>query len=115
MLSALQQNNPTHATIARNIYNAKVPFQRENLAGCMPIQALLDELMLSNYKFDYQYDSENHITHLFFARPSAINLTKIYHLVLLMDYTYKTNKFRMPLLYVVRMTSFNMTFLSCCI
>ena len=112
-LSTLRQNNPTLATISRNVYNERVQLRRENLAGRTPIQALLDELTLTDYQFDYLCDPENHITHLFFARPSAITLTKAYSTVLLMDCTYKTNKFRMPLLHVVGMTSFNTTFSSC--
>ncbi|CAG8837662.1 15057_t:CDS:1, partial [Racocetra persica] len=75
--------------------------------------ALLDELKEKNFEYDYQCDQDNHLTHLFFAYSTSIILTKAYSSVLLIDYTYKTNKFRMPLLHVVGMTSFNTTFSSC--
>ena len=42
---------------------------------------------------------------LFFAHPDAIQLFKKHPHVLLLDYTYKTNQFRMPLLNICMVTS----------
>ncbi|KAG5544831.1 hypothetical protein RHGRI_017326 [Rhododendron griersonianum] len=52
-------------------------------------------------------------THLFFAHPSSIALTKSYPYVFVMDCTYKTNKYKMPLLDIVGVSSFNGSFYSC--
>ncbi|CAG8584927.1 5455_t:CDS:2 [Cetraspora pellucida] len=87
--------------------------RQDNLKDHIPIQALLDELKEENFEYNYQYDQNNHLTHLFFAHPILIILTKAYSSVFLMDCIYKTNKFRMPLLHVVKMTSFNTIFFSC--
>ncbi|CAG8691830.1 12082_t:CDS:1 [Funneliformis caledonium] len=53
------------------------------------------------------------VTYLFFAHNESVALTHQYSSVLLMDCTYKTNKFKMPLLDIVGITSFNITFYSC--
>ncbi|CAG8666746.1 18842_t:CDS:2, partial [Racocetra persica] len=87
--------------------------QEMSTSGRTPIQALLDELVEENIEYYYQYDQDRNLTHLFFAYPKSIILTKTYNSVLLMDCTYKTNKFKMPLFHVVGMTSFNTTFSSC--
>ena len=113
MLSTLRQNNTHLAAISKTIYNARDQLRRQTLAGRTPIQALLDELKEGNFQHDYKCDTEGHITHLFFAHPLSITLTRTYPTVLLMDCTYKTNRFRMPLLNVVGLTCFNTTFFSC--
>ncbi|CAH1770883.1 10294_t:CDS:1, partial [Entrophospora sp. SA101] len=98
---------------SRTIYNTLHSIREERLDGRTPIQALFDKLQESDFEFDYQHDHQNHITHLFFAHRISIALTRTYPVVLLLDCTYKTNRYRMPLLNVVGMTSFNTTFFSC--
>ena len=113
ILSTLRKNNPNSLAISKTIYNARDKIRRDNLQGRTPIEALLDELIEGNFEYDYQCDQDGNLTHLFFAHPKSIELTNNYNTVLLMDCTYKTNKFKMPLLHVVGMTSFNTTFSSC--
>ncbi len=55
-------------------------------------------------------DQEGHLHHLFFAHRSSLELFKAHPEVLLLDCTYKTNKFHMPFLKIVRVTSMNSTF-----
>ncbi|CAG8719131.1 17336_t:CDS:2 [Cetraspora pellucida] len=113
ILSTFCQSNPDSLVISKTIYNARDKVRRDNLQGRTPIQALLDKLIEGNFEYDYQYDQSGNLTHLFFAHPKSIVLTKTYNSVLLINCTYKTNKFKMPLLYVVGMTNFNITFSSC--
>ncbi|CAG8763073.1 33003_t:CDS:2, partial [Racocetra persica] len=86
---------------------------QEYLQGRTPIQALLDNLKKGLFEYDFMCDSEDHITHLFFSHNKSIKLTQAYPTVLLMDCTYKMNKFKMLLLNIVGVTSFNITFFSC--
>ncbi|CAB4430672.1 unnamed protein product [Rhizophagus irregularis] len=81
-------------------------------AGHTPIQALMDELKEGDFIYEYECDNAGCVTHLFFAHNDSIALTRQYSSVLIMD-TYKTNKFKMPLLNIVGITSFNTTFYSC--
>ncbi|XP_058216857.1 protein FAR1-RELATED SEQUENCE 5-like [Rhododendron vialii] len=77
------------------------------------VQALFDELGKWDFSFDVERDRDVHLTHLFFAHPSSIALTKSYPYVFAMDCTYKTNKYKMPLLDIVGVSSFNGSFYSC--
>jgi len=113
MISALRQDDPDLLAIPRTIYNARHKFRVENLAGRTPIEALLDDLRDGPFEYDFQTDAEGRVTHLFFAHQQSIELTLSYSSVLLLDCTYKMNRFRMPLLDVVGVTSLNKTFYSC--
>ncbi|CAG8805413.1 7694_t:CDS:2 [Cetraspora pellucida] len=86
ILSTFRQSNSDSLAISKTIYNARDKVRHDNLQGCTPIQVLLDELIEGNFEYDYQYDQ---------------------------NCTYKTNKFKMPLLHVVGITNFNTTFFSC--
>jgi hypothetical protein len=84
------------------------------LDGRTPVRALLDELSDTNkYIFDFRVDSNNNITDLLFAHRTSLDMIRKYGAVLLMDCTYKTNKFKMPLLEVTGVTSFWTTFFCC--
>ncbi|KAI9909147.1 hypothetical protein PsorP6_014632 [Peronosclerospora sorghi] len=77
------------------VYNAKAK-QR--------LEALLDELQGSNYKFNFECNSCGNVQRLFFVHPDSIAIAIRYSSVLLMDCTHKTNRFRMPLLVVIGRT-----------
>ncbi|XP_038688751.1 uncharacterized protein LOC119987917 [Tripterygium wilfordii] len=55
-------------------------------------------------------DETNQLEELFFAHPGSLELLRAFPHVLLMDATYKTNRFKMPLFEIVGVTSTNMTF-----
>ncbi|CAG8796036.1 10373_t:CDS:2 [Cetraspora pellucida] len=113
IVSALRQNDKLALVTSRDIYNACGQLHQQNLAGHTSIQALIDELSEGDFIYKCKYDNNGSITHLFFAHNKSIALTREYSSVLLMDCTYKTNKFKMPLLNIVGITSFYTTFYSC--
>ncbi|CAG8702825.1 5351_t:CDS:2, partial [Ambispora leptoticha] len=113
IISTIRQNNPSASVISKDIYNACERLRQQNLAGCSPVKALIDELREGDYMYEYKCDNIGHITHLFFTHNESVKLTRRYPSVLLMDCTYKMNRFKMPLLDVVGITSFNTTFFSC--
>ncbi|WCJ18213.1 hypothetical protein M5689_000583 [Euphorbia peplus] len=51
------------------------------------------------------------LTHIFMAHPIAINLLKHYYLTIGIDSTYKTNRYKWPLVEMVGMTPCNKNFL----
>jgi len=110
ILASLVRANPNTLATSKDIYNAKLKFQRAYLAGRTPIQALVDELRTGSFEFDLDQDPQQRVTRLFFAHQHSINLARIYSTVVLMDCTYRTNRYRMPLLHVVGTTGFNTTF-----
>ncbi|XP_077219971.1 PKS-NRPS hybrid synthetase cheA-like [Tasmannia lanceolata] len=113
MLTTLKQNNPNLLAMSRDVYNIKKKIRQENLSGRSTIQALLDELARGGFQYNLKYDGEGHLTHLFFAHPNSIAMSKSYSNVFIMDCTCKTNKYKMTLLDVVGVTSFNTSFISC--
>ncbi|XP_004305076.1 PREDICTED: protein FAR-RED ELONGATED HYPOCOTYL 3-like [Fragaria vesca subsp. vesca] len=113
ILSSLRQSNSDIHTTFRSIYNEKQRIMKENLAGHTVIQALLEELGQAGFIYNIEYDQNGRLTHLMFAHPLSIALTKSYMNVFVMDCTYKTNKYKMPLLDIVGVTSFNTSFYSC--
>ncbi|CAN6585902.1 unnamed protein product [Malus baccata var. baccata] len=113
ILSSLWQGNPHLQVVSRNIYNLRAKIVKESLAGRPIIQALLEELREGGFTYNIEYDHEGHLTHLIFAHPLSIELTKSYPYVFVMDCTYKTNKYKMPLLDIIGVSSFNTSFYSC--
>src|SRR5438105_1363175 len=55
-------------------------------------------------------DSDGRLATLFFSHPYSINMLKEHPDVILLDCTYKTNKFNMPFLHIVSVNSTNKTF-----
>ena len=95
---------------AKDVYNARMQIRAANLGARSPIEAMVDELKVSNYTFSYKQDSEARITHIFFAHPQSLKLLKNYPDVLLLDCTYKTTRFKLPLLNIVGCTCTHDTF-----
>ena len=75
------------------------------------MQQLLGQLALNKYiKWHRSCADTETVTDLFFAHPTSLNLLHAFPKVLLMDCTYKTNRYRLPLLEIVGVTSTDMTF-----
>ncbi|CAN6718572.1 unnamed protein product [Malus baccata var. baccata] len=100
ILFSLRQGNPHLQVVSRNIYNLRAKIVKEKLGE-------------GGFTYNIEYDHESHLTHLIFAHPLTIELTKSYPYVFVMDCTYKTNKYKMPLLDIIGVSSFNTSFYSC--
>jgi hypothetical protein len=75
------------------------------LNGRTPIEALLDDLSAPEWVFDVKRDLDNHVEYLFFAHGKQIELLLANPDVLLMDCTYRTNKYKLPLLHILGCTN----------
>ena len=92
----------------QDIYNERQINKRKLLSGLSPIQALLKALgehggddLESKYYFAHEVDDRGHLKYLFFAHPESLKYFQKNPDVLLLDCTYKTNKFKMPFLHAV--------------
>ena len=65
------------------------------------VDNLSEEIIPHHVKLD-QY---NNVTHIFFAFLVAIKMTILSHTVLLIDAKFKTNKYRMPLVHAIGISS----------
>ena len=101
-----------------NIYNEQQANKKELLSGLSAIQALLKALgKYSNnnnpklkYYFVHKEDDRNYIKYLFFVHPESLKYFQKNPDVLLLNYTYKINRFKMPFLYTVGVSSTGQNF-----
>ncbi|KAL8511981.1 hypothetical protein ACS0TY_018443 [Phlomoides rotata] len=85
-------------------------------AGQSQLQYLIGELKKHDYYFlDRRCKDTNEVKDLFFAHPTSVNLLRAFPNILLMDCTYKKNKYGKSLLEIVGVTSTNMTFSIACV
>jgi MULE transposase domain len=96
--------------IAKDISNIKSHIRSKNLGARTPIEAMFQQLQTHDYNYRWRTDDIGHVTHLFFIHPRSLEMLREYPDLLLLDCTYKTNKFKMPLLNIVGVTSLNTTF-----
>lgn len=82
----------------------------KRLNGLPPMDALINELDKNGLSYSIARNSEQKVTHLFFAFPDSVKLARRYNTVVIFDSTYKTNKFKMPLFQMVGVTSLSTTF-----
>ena len=62
------------------------------------------------YYFAYKEDNSNYVKYLFFTYLELIKFLQKNPNILLLNYTYKTNKFKMPFLYIVGVSSTKQNF-----
>ena len=98
----------------KTIYNARYRYKVNERGGRSQMQQLLGKLAEHNY-IEWHKNCENSetITDLIWTHPSSLDLLHAFPHVLIMDCTYKTNRYRMPLLEIVGVTSTDMTFSVC--
>ncbi|KAF0726869.1 hypothetical protein Ae201684P_010581 [Aphanomyces euteiches] len=108
-LVQVRQNNPQILLRKSDIYNAK---RKETLKriGCNTrTQHLLNELQKNGDYYRHRLDMESRLSHLFFAIHEVLDVFKANYDIIMMDCTYKTNKFGMPLLNFIGVSGMNTT------
>ncbi len=86
---------------SRDVYNLKTELRRNELDSLSSMQALMNQLNTNDWFFAYQKNRRDQITHLFFffIRSSQIMFKNNFE-VLVMNCTYKINKYKMSLFIV---------------
>ncbi|XP_071699208.1 protein FAR1-RELATED SEQUENCE 5-like [Rutidosis leptorrhynchoides] len=112
ILCSLRQRDPNLPANSRTIYNFNAKVRRENLGNRSMVDALFEELQVGGFWYDILYDEQGHITSFFFAHPLSIKLAKTFSDTFVMDCTYKTNRYHMPLLDIIGVSCFNTSFYS---
>ena len=109
-LLALKQQDPSNATLAKDITNATAQWRRTALDGLSPLQALLRDADMANWISAFDSTPNNSLKGLFLMHKSSLDLFNLYHHVVVLDSTYRTTRTKMPLLHIVGMTATNKTF-----
>ena len=104
--SILQQKDPSNTTNVRTIYNAKYSNRVSKRNGLNPTQYALEQLVQKKYLHNWRTNPDtNEITDIIWVHPESLELYVNFPSVLVIDATYKTNEYRIPLLEVVGITS----------
>ena len=71
----------------------------------------MEELSRQEYwSMEYLEGNTHRLSHLFFSHTESLRLLTLKHEVLILDCTYKTNRFNMPLLEITGITSLGYNF-----
>ena len=96
----------------KDIYNERQANKKQLLSGLSSTQVLLKALhehggddLESKYYFAHKENDRDYVKYLFFAYPESLKYFQKNPNILLLNYTYKTNKFKMPFLYIVDVTN----------
>jgi hypothetical protein len=112
ILLSLKEQNPDSLTHINQIYKNRSIQQKEKRGPRTEMQQLLQ--MLDDAKYvswnRRRDDGSDVLRDIFWAHPDSIKLLNMFPIVLIMDSTYKTNKYRQPLLEIVGITSTDKTF-----
>lgn len=96
MVTALSKRYPSQTFVNNTIYQARLEIRKRILNNRTPVQHFVDKLSESScYRFDMDVDNQGKLTRLFFAHEASIELFNRFSTVLVMDCTYKTNRFGM--------------------
>ena len=87
--------------LLRDIYNLNALFKRQQLRGLSATDALILDLKARGIHYEIRPGEDDRTKHLFIACPESIRLALNNQDVVLIDNTYKTNKFDIPLLHII--------------
>ncbi|XP_021828352.1 protein FAR1-RELATED SEQUENCE 5-like, partial [Prunus avium] len=110
ILYTIKRRDGKNVTTMKTIYNARHKSRVVEKASRSEMQLLLCRLSDHKYINWHRTDDTNCVSDLFWAHPDSVNLLHAFPHVLVMDCTYKTNRFRYPLLQIVGVTSTKLTF-----
>ncbi|XP_038695510.1 uncharacterized protein LOC119992791 [Tripterygium wilfordii] len=108
ILYTLKNRDSNNVSTIKTIYNACQKFQTAEKTGKSQMQQLMSFLYQYEYVFFNRSNAQtNELEELFFAHLGPLELLCAFPHVLLMNATYKINRFRMPLFEIVGVTSCN--------
>ncbi|KAK1278378.1 hypothetical protein QJS04_geneDACA016887 [Acorus gramineus] len=111
ILTHLKNRDPTNVSSLKTIYNARSRLRLQETCGRTHMQQLMKLIYEHGYIERHRAEADVEVvSDIFFTHPTSIQLIKAFPLVFMMDCTYKTNRYRMPLLEIVGVTSTGKTF-----
>ena len=108
--SKLRARQPDRPLKRKDVYNARAKVRAEDARQYTRIQGLLDQLSKDEWVFEWDVDDWDQLTALMFFHVRSIELLRKFNCIYFMDCTYKTNRYNMPLLIIISMTSCKKTF-----
>ena len=111
VVSVLRLEDSTAYIKAKDVSNAKNLIRRKEIGPMTPTQALMLQLnKRDDFFMEFVKDNNNRLTHLFIVYEKSRNLLRQNPDVLIIDSTYKTNVYGMPLVNILGVTTLGTTF-----
>jgi len=110
ILLTLKEHNANSCTTIKQIYNARSAYRSSIRGDDTEMQHLMRLLERDQYIHWHRLKDQDVVRDLFWCHPDAVKLCNTCHLVFFIDSTYKTNRYRLPLLDFVGVTPTEMTF-----
>ena len=94
ILDHLKREHPSIRTTLKHIYNARNKIKVEAMGGRTVVQQLMHYIEEHGYYMWNRTDQDsNQILDLMFCHPRSLQMLRLFPYVLLMDTTYKTNRY----------------------
>ena len=94
--------NSSDGLATQQDYRNHLKHTRRNITqGQSSIHALAQQLQDDGFSSKIEVDDDNRVTAILFAHPASLEYLKAYPDIMVLDCTYKTNKFNMPLLDII--------------
>ncbi|XP_068503635.1 protein FAR1-RELATED SEQUENCE 5-like, partial [Phaseolus vulgaris] len=111
ILLTMKEHNEKNMTTIKQVYNARYLYKKSVRGDRTEMQQLMMLLERGMYVHWFRFEEgTNVVQDLFWTHPDSVKLLNSFNIVLMMDSTYKTNRYRMPLFEVVGVTSTRLTF-----
>jgi len=111
ILTDSKEKNKDSVTIIKQVYNARTRWRKGQRMDKTEMQYLISKLEKHKYVyFTRENSEETTLEDIFFAHLESIDMLNTFPTILVMDSTYKTNTYRMPLFEIVGVTSTKMTY-----
>ena len=93
------------------MYNVRYAYRTKTRGSCTELQYLMKLIERDMYTHCHRVrEGEDVIHDIFWAHPDGVKLLNVFHYVVVIDSTYKTNRYRLQLLEIVSMTPTGLTF-----
>ncbi|KAL5153296.1 PKS-NRPS hybrid synthetase [Glycine soja] len=110
ILLTLKKHNANSCTTIKQIYNARSAYRSLIRGDDTEMKHLMRLLEHDQYIHWHRLKDQDVVRDLFWCHLDAVKLCNACHLVFFIDNTYKTNRYRLPLLHLVGVTPTGMTF-----
>ncbi|KAH1261764.1 PKS-NRPS hybrid synthetase [Glycine max] len=110
ILLTLKERNANSCTTIKQVYNARSGFRSSIRGSDLEMQHLMKLLECDQYIHWHRIKDEDVVRDIFWYHPDSVKLVNACNLMFLIDSTYKTNRYRFPLLDFVGVTPTEMTF-----
>jgi len=111
ILINLKNKRPHCMTNIKQVYNERQQIWKANRGDKKPLQYLISKLEEHKYTYFSRTQSESTtIEDIFWDHPTSVKLFNNFPTVLVMDSTYKSNMYKMPMFEAVGVTSTDLTY-----